>query len=261
MIDGPDKLSLLINRTVEKIERLDPAGEDSLLFAGQIQEIREDLFGDPADPGDGETPCESAMILARAMISLVKDIPSIVEAMLNAIDRRTTEPAVRCALAGSLSYLARPRDLLPDDLPGGFGFVDDCMILRATVTEFLKYLPRDFTSPDREKRVLELLAICIPPGRLPEFQAEVEGIWLTFHALLWESEDEVDVITSNILRDPLGTPLPSPERQSIPLPAGPRLSMAPGEETLEMKSDTLSISFASGHSICLAGDGKIVSWE
>ncbi len=260
MIDGPDRLSPLINQSIEQIEKLDLTGEDPRLFADQLLEARPILFEVLSQQYGETTSAEVGITLARCMIGVIKDIPSIVEAMLNAIDRRTTEPAVRCALAGGLSYLVRPRDLLPDDLPGGFGFVDDCMILRATVTEFLVYLPKDFTSTERERRILELLAMCIPPDRLHEFQAEVEGIWLTFHALLWESEDQVDRVTAEILRDPLETPLPSPERESIPLPAGPRLSMAPGEETLNIENQHISVEFASGHSILITMDGEIASW-
>lgn len=252
----------MIVRSLEQVESLDPEGEDAALFAEQIAEARSDLFeGGGSFTSLSEAARRNALILSRATIRLIKDIPAIAEAMLNAIDRRTTEPAVRCALAGSLSYLVRPRDLLPDDLPGGYGLVDDCMILRATVTEFLEYLPREFTSANRERRVLELLATCIPPDRLPQFQAEVEGIWLTFHALLWESEDEVDGVTSDILRDPLGTPLPAPERESIPLPPGPRLSMSPGEEIIAFESDALTISFSSGHSLELAASGEILSFK
>jgi len=258
----PHHLYTLIDDVVHRIDTLDPdAGEDVKLFARQLVEARPDLFSQLGGDHRGPDASRGAEMLAAGMIAVIKEIPGIVEGMLAAIDRRTTEPAVRCALTGALAYLVQPRDLMPDDLPGGFGFIDDCMILRATVTEFIDYLPKGFTTLERERRLLELLAIAIPPERLPEFQEAVEGIWLIFHALLWEAAEETDAIAERIMAAPLDTPLPQPDRLSIPLPPGPRLSMAPGDETLELDRALLSVSFAKGGEILIDEDGQITQWS
>jgi len=252
----PDDLITLINRTVLGIDALDGlvSSGDAHSFADQLCEARPDLFGSLGDRAVAE---KASRALGTAMLGLVKEIPQIVEAMMSAVDRRTTEPAVRCALIGSLAYLVRPRDLLQDDLPGGFGYIDDCIILRAALTEFIDTLPRGFTTADRERRLLELLAVCVPPDRLPEFQAEVEGIWLTFHVLLWKTDDEIDTIAASLLADPLGTPLPSLDRESIPLPPGPRLSMAPGCEKLSVEDGAFVVRFSSGGSVRISENGAL----
>jgi uncharacterized membrane protein YkvA (DUF1232 family) len=257
----PNHLYTLIDDVVRRIDGLDPsAGSDVREFSRQLLEARADLFEQLAGDRLAPEARRAAELLASGMIEVIKEIPGIVEAMLGAIDRRTTEPAVRSALTGALAYLVQPRDLLPDDLPGGFGFIDDCMILRATVSEFIDFLPAGFTTIEKERRLLELLAIAIPPERLPEFQRAVESIWLIFHALLWETAEEADAIAERIMAAPLETPLPQPDRLSIPLPPGPRLSMEPGGETLDLDRALLSVTFAKGGEILIDEDGQITEW-
>lgn len=262
MLGQSQNLYELIEEVVGRIERLDPRpGPDRNAFAEQLRATRPDLFQQLEGGVEGAQALGASTTLASCMLRLIKDIPVISEAMLHAIDRRGAEPAVRCALAGSLAYLVRLADLLPDDLPGGFGFVDDCVILRATATEFLDFLPTGFTTAERERRLLELLAVCVPPERMNEFQAAVEEIWLTFHVLLWESEEVAQELGSQLIDDPVGTPLPNPERESIPLPPGPRLSLAPGEERLTVDGGGVSLGFASGGTVFVAEDGEITELE
>jgi uncharacterized membrane protein YkvA (DUF1232 family) len=249
------KLSELTAEVAARIEALSPE-VDCAEFARQLGEARPDLLEQLPE----ELRAPAAEALSRCLIGVIGEIPSIVEAMLAAIDRRSTAPAVRAALAGALAYLVRPRDLLPDDLPGGFGFVDDCMILRATVSEFIDTLPRGFTSVEKERRLLELLAICVPPSRLPEFQAEVEGIWLIFHLLLWEDEDRAEDLARRIADHPLEAELPRSGRDTIPLPPEPRLSLAPGSEILEADGAGFVVRF-SGGAVWVAADGRITAWE
>jgi len=260
MSQRPDDLNTLVQQVITAVAALDSGadGRDVPAFASQLLAARPDLF---ARIGDTERAELASRAVAGAMLAVIGEIPQIVEAMMSAIDRRTTDPAVRCALIGALAYLVQPRDLLPDGLPGGFGFIDDCVILRATVTEFLDFLPRGFTTAERERRLLELLAVAIPPPRLPDFQAAVEGIWLAFHALLWESEDEIEAIAERIAADPLGTPLPIPDRVSIPLPPGPRLSLAPGSETVAFVGDAITVRFAKGGAVLVSPGGEIAGVE
>lgn len=262
MFEPHQNLYQLIEAVANRIEALDTGpGEDRDAFAAQLLETRPDLFSQLDGGVEGEAARRASAALASCMLRLIKDIPVISEAMLHAVDRRTAEPAVRCALAGALAYLVRLKDLLPDDLPGGFGYIDDCVILRATATEFLDFLPAGFTTADRERRVLELLAICVPSDRVPEFQAAVEEIWLTFHVLLWESEEVALDLGNQLIEAPLDTPLPEPERESIPLPAGPRLSVAPGQESLSIVRGLVAIRFAKGGTVLVDESGEITQWE
>lgn len=255
----PEDLNSLVQKVIAAVDALDKStgGRDVPAFAELLRAARPDLF----PPSDDERSELTSRAVAGAMLRVIGEIPQIVDAMLNAVDRKTTDPAVRCALTGALAYLVQPRDLLPDGLPGGFGFIDDCVILRATITEFLEFLPRGFTTVERERSLLELLAVAIPPPQLPDFQAAVEGIWLAYHVMLWKSDDEIESTSERIIADPLGTPLPVSDRASIPLPPGPRLSLAPGSETIELEDGGLVVRFAKGGSVHIAAGGEILTVE
>src|SRR5688500_8646961 len=68
-------------------------------------------------------------LMSMGRLSLVKAIPSLVSEMRALVQNGGCEPAFRCVLAATLAYTVQPRDLLPDDLPGGYGFVDDALML------------------------------------------------------------------------------------------------------------------------------------
>ena len=211
----------LTDRVVGRIEFLDPVVE-APRFAKELEKARPDLIEKLSREG------VSGIVdrLSVALLGLVKEIPVIVGALRGAVEKRSTHPAVRCAMVGALAYLVQPRDLIPDDRPGGFGFIDDSLILRATVSEYFDALPLGFTNPERERENIRLLALCVPPARLSEFQAQVDGVWHLFHRLLLLPLDSVDRAISEFEENPLEASLagvaPAPEG----LPPGPDLALA-----------------------------------
>lgn len=235
----------LTDRVVERIEALDPVAEVPR-FAGELEKARPDLIeklGRDNIPGIVKR-------LSAALLGLVKEIPVIVGAVREAVEKRSTHPAVRCAMVGALAYLVQPRDLIPDDRPGGFGFVDDSLILRATVSEYFDALPAGFTSQQRERDNIRLLALCVPLARLPEFQAQVDGVWHLFHRLLLLPPDSVDRAISEFEENPLkaspARPAPAPEG----LPPGPDLSVA-CDCTVRLRDDAPCLVFQDGVEVLL----------
>ncbi|MCP4602323.1 MAG: DUF1232 domain-containing protein [Proteobacteria bacterium] len=153
---------------------------------------------------------------------------------------------MRCALIGALGYLVQPHDLLPDKMPGGFGFVDDCMMLRAATSEFLNVLPSNFTTRERERQFLDILAICIPMDQTSEFQGAIEGIRLAFHIYLWQPVDEVEARIEQLIHDPLGTKLSEPESTTVPLPTIPVLTIDPKKDRIRKDGSQYMIVFGKG---------------
>jgi uncharacterized membrane protein YkvA (DUF1232 family) len=260
MYENSNQLFKLVKEITRKIDSLDPL-VDAPDFAAALKQTNPGLFQELTTAKNNEMLPFAAEAIAHCEIEIIKEIPRIVDGMIGAVERRTTEPAVRCALVGSLAYLVQPRDLLPDDLPGGFGFVDDCMMLRATISEFLNFLPPGFTNVDREKRLLDFLAVCIPQERIQEFQDAIQDIWRTFHSLLWLPADEVDGITEQIMQDPLGTVFPMSVDGDVPLPDGPRLSMDPGASQLSLDGEKLKITFVEHGSMTIDLGTRRIDWE
>ncbi len=207
----------LTDRVVGRIASLDPAVEVPR-FAEELRRARPDLVG--------KLGGETAGRLSAVLLGLVKEIPVIVEAVREVAAKRSTHPTVRCAMVGALAYLVQPRDLIPDDSPGGFGFVDDSLILRATVSEYFDALPAGFTGVERERENLRLLALCIPPDRLGEFQSQVDGVWHLFHRLLLLPLDSVDGTISKFEESPLEVSPFEAAPAAEGFPPGPDLSLA-----------------------------------
>ncbi len=227
--------------------------DDCIPFATQLRRNNQDMFSAFSE----ESAVSVSQRIAACQLGAIKEIPTIVQSMLGGIDLRTTEPAVKCALVGALAYLVKPRDLLHDNLPGGYGFVDDCMILRATVSEFKKILPPGFTSDERENRLLKLLGMCIPDNLEDALMGEIDGLWLTFHSLLWASEDDVDDLTENIIRDPLGVFIPTSEPDSIPLPSNSRFKLE-SNFTIKVEDNLISIVMSDNTALVIGADDRLI---
>jgi uncharacterized membrane protein YkvA (DUF1232 family) len=231
----------LTDRVVGRIEALDPAIEAPRLKK-ELQKARPELF----EKLDGETVDR----LSGVLLGLVKEIPVIVGALREAVLKRSTHPAVRCAMVGALAYLVQPRDLIPDDRPGGFGFIDDSLILRATVSEYFDVLPAGFTTKQRERDNFRLLALCIPPARSEEFQAQIDGVWHLFHRLLLLPQDSIDRAISEFEEDPLAASPAASTPDPEGLPPGPDLSLA-CSCTARFRDGALCLVFQDGVEILL----------
>jgi hypothetical protein len=75
---------------------------------------------------------EAALSMAGAALTLIHQLPKdINEAAASIVDANPLAPSKALARVVSLAYVALRDDLLPDDLPGGCGLIDDAICLRA----------------------------------------------------------------------------------------------------------------------------------
>jgi hypothetical protein len=158
-------------------------------------------------------------------------------------------------MAGALAYFVQPRDLIPDDSSGGYGFVDDCMILRATVSEYFDVLPSSFTSVERERLNIRLLAMSVPVDRLPVFQDAIDGVWHLFHRLLMLSPGAVEATIQRIEADPLTFTL-SDTPAGNPFPPGPDITHPVAADNLQLDGDKVRITFDDGVALVVGDEGE-----
>ena len=127
----------LIQRVNEEVSRL---CVDSAVpaFVSEWLRRRPDTKAEIAKTVPGNDDAERQMTLDGAIVSMakgalgrIKKIPEMTNVMLERLQARGTEPAVRCALASILAYVVQPRDLIPDNAPGGYGFLDDAVMVHA----------------------------------------------------------------------------------------------------------------------------------
>lgn len=240
----------LIEDTLTRVRSLDPASSLGP-FTGALIAARPDLHDELTDRLGADGARTASTALARVQLDLVIQIPTLAEAMRQAVEARTVHPAVRCAMVGALAYLVQPRDLIPDDAPGGYGYVDDCLILRATLGEYFDALPAGFADPDTERQRLLLLAAAAPAHRLALFQGAVDGVWHLFQRLVAMSPDEADQTADGIIAEPLRMPLPL-QGPTPPYRAGPDIMHPPGGGSFELAGEGVKVVFPGGGEMLLA---------
>jgi len=192
----------LLDRMNTRIDDIDP-DRDWPVYAEQLRAFNAGMLTDLMGDDSEERAAWAAERVARAHLGLIKDIPWYVQALVQAANDPYMEPAYRCAIVGSLAYLVQPHDLIPDDLPGGFGLIDDCILLHVTAAECLEYLPRDFTTSEREQLLVALLMQTIPERRFPEFRAAISGVRQLIFYLGLLDPMLVEQTTAAMINDPL----------------------------------------------------------
>jgi uncharacterized membrane protein YkvA (DUF1232 family) len=214
----------LLHESLQRIRDLDPR-RDAPAFAQGMLALRPEL----AKRWAGAELEALSRAVAGVQLGLIRELPDVARAAEDAIYDRSTFPAARCALVGALAYLVRPRDLLPDDLPGGLGFLDDSLVLRTVTTGFFGEAHGRLEGLDQERRKLRFHALCLPAERLPEFARTLDEVWALFHRLLGVAREAAEATTKAIIEDPFGRLLPEGLQPTPPAPIGPAgwLSMPP----------------------------------
>jgi uncharacterized membrane protein YkvA (DUF1232 family) len=250
----------LLDRMNQRIDEIEPR-EAAPVFADQLLAANPGMFQDLLGDESPDQARWAAEELSLAYLALIKEIPWYVHALVEAANDPYMEPAYRCAIVGSLAYLAQPRDLIPDDLPGGYGLLDDCMLLHVTASECVAYLPRDFTTEERERLLVNFLARAVPADRVDEFLDAVNGVrQLIFHLGLLDPM-LVEQTTAAMINDPLvagPAAEPAEYRDSQP-PPGPEYFALPEGGLGVTAEGNIFYSFEDG-SVTLRG-GEIALSE
>ena len=85
-------------------------------------------------PGIGGRSDLSARDIARLYLDAITAIPSIVRLLKLLLEKEDCKPEWRHEIVLALVYLVRSDDLVPDDTPGGYGFIDDYIVLRIALS-------------------------------------------------------------------------------------------------------------------------------
>jgi uncharacterized membrane protein YkvA (DUF1232 family) len=164
----------MLGRVCERIGELH--GEyDAERFADVLLARRADAFAGLPGGAEGQTAQRLALRLARKQLQLVGEVPGMVEAIVSTLDTPTEPPALRLMQVAALAYLVNPGDLLPDDMPAGYGFVDDSIVLRAMAVTVPPLYGMDAGAIARERLVIDFHGMCIPRAIAPELVRSVQA--------------------------------------------------------------------------------------
>ena len=140
--------------------------------------------------------------MAKGALGRIKKIPEMTSVMLERLQAHGTEPAVRCALASILAYVVQPRDLIPDDAPGGYGFLDDAVMVHAGYLD-VHALHADPEEIKPHENYLRFLAGFMPREVTAALQQTVQSLEMSLAFYRKLPADMLDATTQIIITNPL----------------------------------------------------------
>lgn len=207
-------LSTQVEETCRMVAALDPDAEAAAMI-GQILRARPDIeqqmnavFGSL----DTETaPMERVLrALGAALVKQIKELPAQVDILVGRINEPSTEPALRCALVSVLAYVSQERDLVPDDAPGGYGFVDDCAMLTAALLHMLEPTAANVPRIEAYQQALASLQSMLPRHVNTDIQQAVQGLILLVESVRTLPEELADALVQQMLDSPEDVVPPQP---------------------------------------------------
>lgn len=176
---------------------------DAERFAGVLLARRADAFAGLPGAAKGETAQRLALRVARKQLALLGELPGMVEAIASTLDSTTDPPALRLMQLAALAYLVNPGDLLPDDMPAGYGFIDDSIVLRAMAVTVPPLYGMDATQVARERLVIDFHGLCIPRPIAPALVQSVQASATLVQMLGSLPAELVEDSIQRLLEDPL----------------------------------------------------------
>jgi len=210
----------LVEQTCTSIESLND-GEALQLMNQQIRRAAPDSiqrFIERTRSQGGKTPNENAaaVVLAGVALFLVKAIPAQARQMAARINDRRVDVAKRCAIASVLAYLVQPHDMIPDGTPGGYGFIDDAIFLRAGIVQYLQIFPSADTTAEQESDVVGLLISMTPPSIRDQFPIALGAMGTTVQIFGMLGPQVAEMSLAQLIANPLQLQRPSAPRGFSP---------------------------------------------
>jgi uncharacterized membrane protein YkvA (DUF1232 family) len=202
----------LVDEICSEIDRLSlhaaaPALEAQIMQAAP--EAIAQVIKDSQRYGSNPTPEATAAVLALSAFGYIKGIPAVARQLLDNVTDQNVPAARRAAVASVLAYLAQPGDLIPDTAPGGYGFLDDAIIMRAGMVACLGDLPRTAGSVDNESKIIGFLVSLTPASARPALQEAVTVLSHRVQAMSELKQEMAEFMLAEIISNPLKVPIPA----------------------------------------------------
>lgn len=170
---------------------------------------------------------QNAAHCATILLTFIKVMPDTILRIIKRIEDKKVEPVARIGLVSALVYLVQPWDAIRDDAPGGYGLLDDCIVLRATHLDLLEQPAPPISSIKDEQLVLKTLASFAPPRLVPTLEALVGSIVSGLSLFKIFPKFMIEATISQMIRDPMGFSISSMRSTSSASYKQGRLSSPP----------------------------------
>ena len=248
----------LLNRLAARINKLD-VKEEAPRFAAQLRKMRPSLKTELMATGVAKGQIDNVLLaLSAAHLGIIKGIPAIGGEMSKVIQAGSADPSFRCLLAGTLAYLVQPHDLLPDDLPGGYGFIDDALLLHEACALSWE-VTGDMARAAEKRKIFQLVYTAVPDESRELFQSAISGMAMTLSLMRSLDPIVAEMTTQSLIANPL-QPI-GPQGQAG---AGGRVSSlgsqftgyqgAPGPQYSWTDGNTIGVNFPGGGGV--VSDGR-----
>jgi uncharacterized membrane protein YkvA (DUF1232 family) len=192
----------MLNDVNEKIDKINPFTEANN-FAMQLRKMRPNLKDELISQGMKQSEADNFILgMSNIQLLLIKGIPPISNEMKNMLQEGSGEPAFRCVVASSLAYFVQPHDLIPDDLPGGYGFIDDAIILYEAAALSFEILG-EIERAEEERKKFQYSFNLIPDTYCSQFQDAVNNMAATLNMMRSLDPSIAEMTTQMLINDPL----------------------------------------------------------
>ncbi|MGD2141047.1 MAG: DUF1232 domain-containing protein [Burkholderiales bacterium] len=193
----------LVHQVSDTVSAIDPI-EDAPAFVETWLEHRPEQRNlASADGADGVSPDTMYRLFAAGALTIVKRIPKMIDVMVERLESDEVDPAVQCAVATVLAYVVQPRDLIPDDAPGGYGFIDDTILLHAGFLNILALEPPHAERFKTEQEYLSYISSFAPVDVMSKLQTMVQNMETTLSVFRMLPREALEVTTRIIVDEPL----------------------------------------------------------
>ncbi len=201
----------LVEEVCSQIDGLD-IGTNPPLLRDEIDrarpEFREQVAKSFFDSNTEAVATTLATAAALGILTAIKQTPALARELLQVVKDADEPPAFRCAVASVLCYLVQPRDLISDDAPGGYGYVDDAIVVRAGYVEYLQMLPNPKAKREDEDELVNLLVSVVPVEAEPTLRAMIGTLRLVVNMMVGLEEEAAEYMLHEMIKNPLAMTTP-----------------------------------------------------
>jgi uncharacterized membrane protein YkvA (DUF1232 family) len=153
--------------------------------------------------GKAPTDAAAGVVLAGVALFCVKAIPQQARQLVQRLKNTRLPVAKRCAVASVLAYLVQPHDMIPDSAPGGYGYLDDAIFLRAGLVQYLDLFPSAGSTAEQESSVVGLLISMTPPAIRAQFPIALNAMGSTIQLFNFVGPAYAEASLAQLTADPL----------------------------------------------------------
>lgn len=189
------------------------------LIQQHAQEAVADCQRRSRESGGNPTAQQAARGLAIIAAGSISQIPGLVLRMMDAVKDARIPATRRAAIASVLAYFAQPHDLFPEEESGLYGLLDDAILLRAGILEYLQELPQPELDLDHERHFVGILISLTPASVRPAIQQMISSLSLALQTLSQLDPALAEIVLRQIITNPLQASPPAAPQGFVPHPA------------------------------------------